>query len=275
MSGGGTTLPAVTPLLPGLLATVACTPGAVDSAAPHPWGEPTVPDGGPVTASGQALAFAGGGGGIPGAEVWVVEQPDRRTATDEDGHWTLADLPRGEWTTFELSHPDYVAIRTGTFLPGHDQDGGEALEQVTFQVPDFATFDLMAAGAGIYADGDLCQVATTVTRRGHSLYSEAGTHGEPGATAALSPETDWEAGPIYFNLVAYNLIYPDPELSETTDDGGVLWANVPLGDYLLEGAKDGAVIRPSRIACAAGVLVNASPPWGLQVLEGGLGPEDD
>lgn len=246
-----------------------------DTGAPaDPWGDLSVPEGGPVTVTGVARAFSATDWVITGGEVHIVELPDRVTTLDEDGEWSFEDLSRGQVVTFELVHPDYVPIRTGSFLLGSELDGGDELVDVTFQAPDPATYELMALAAGIEADDDACQVATTVTRRGHSMLSGGPTHGEPGATATLTPDADWEAGPIYFNLASSGFIWPDPTLTETTHDGGVIWTNVPPGRYLMEGFKEGAVIRPVKIDCVAGYLVNASPPWGLQVLEGGLDPDD-
>ena len=119
---------------------------------------------------------------------------------------------------------------------------------------------------------DRCQIAATVTRRGYSVYDGAadGTHGEPGATVAISPRPSGGGTPIYFNGGVPNTIWPDRKLSETTPDGGVLFLNVPPGTYTLTATKPGATIRPVTIDCRAGVLTNASPPWGLQVLTGGL-----
>ncbi len=243
-------------------------------AAADPWGDLTVPPGDPVSVSGRTLAFSATAWVIAGAEVHIVELPDRVTTSDDAGDWSFDDLPRGQVVTFEMVHPDYVPIRTGSFLLGDPLDGGDRLEDVTFQAPDPPTYALMAQAAGIDSRDDACQIATTVTRRGHSMLTASPTHGEPEATASLTPAGTTDAGPIYFNLLSSGLIYPDPSLAETSHDGGVLWANATPGHYRMEGFKEGAVIRPVRVDCAPGYLVNASPPWGLQVLEGGLDPDD-
>lgn len=273
-------------MLPLLLALLACASadpsadsspgGADDTAAPtHPWGgDLAVPEGPDVPVSGYALNFGPPWGWVVGATVSVVELPERQATTDEEGRFDLGALPRGELLTFELSHPDQVPIRTGTFLLGHEDDGGDAITDLSFQSPTPAIYALMAQASGVDPEDDACQVATTVTRRGHDMITGTGTHGEPGATAALAPAADWDAGPVYFNLSAANVIWPDPALTGTTHDGGVLWANVPPGEYAMTGHKDGAGIRPVKVRCAAGYLVNAAPPWGLQVTAGGLDPDD-
>lgn len=70
------------------------------------------------------------------------------------------------------------------------------------------------------------------------------------------------------------MIWPDRTLTETTADGGVLFTNVPPGRYTLRAHKQGAAIRSVAVTCRAGVLTNASPPWGLQVEAGGLAPDE-
>ena len=215
-----------------------------------------------VTASGNSFSFSSEGGRIQGAKVTVLERPGLTDVTDEDGGWSFEGLPSGEGVTFVQRHRDHPAIATGTHLPC-----GEDLEQISFQSPDWEIYELMALFAGVEADPTVCQIATTVTIPGGTLYTtEAGTHGEAGATVTIDPPLPAEHGPIYFNLVTYNVIYPDPELTETTDDGGVLFVNVPPGDYLLEAHKADTAFTAARITCVPGLIVNASPPWGLNVL---------
>ena len=101
---------------------------------------------------------------------------------------------------------------------------------------------------------------------GKSLY-DPGAHGEAGATvtvtAADGSVLGSEYGPIYFN----ESVLPDYSWTETSDDGGVLFVNVPPGEYLWTAEKAGVAFRSVKMKCRAGWLVNASPPWGLQALE--------
>lgn len=249
------------PLLGALLAFL---PGCPTALAPDPAPQ------GPVAAWGHAFDFSMGGGRIEGETVTILELPERVAVTDADGYFRFDDLPVGESVTFVMDGGDRPAIQTATFtVPNAD------LEYVTFQAPTWELYDLMASFAGLDSDPDRCQIATTATRRGHDLYSAPGTHGEPGAVVTISPEVDAESGPIYFNLVQSNLIYPDPDLAWTTDDGGVMFGNVEPGDYVLEAHKSNTTFLPAQITCRAGVLTNASPPWGLQVLTGGLDPRPE
>jgi hypothetical protein len=104
-----------------------------------------------------------------------------------------------------------------------------------------------------------CQMVTTVTRVGRSIY-DPGAHGEAGAIVTTVPPLPAEHGPIYFNA----FVLPDRSLTETSEDGGVLSIQVPPGEYVWTARKPGAMISRIKSKCRAGFLVNASPPWGLQ-----------
>ena len=103
---------------------------------------------------------------------------------------------------------------------------------------------------------------TTVTRVGKSLY-DPGAHGEEGATVTLDPGLPADHGPIYFD----STVMPNFGQTESSDDGGVLFVNVPPGEYVWTAHKQGVEFSPVKMKCRAGWLVNASPPWGLQALE--------
>lgn len=210
-----------------------------------------------VSVSGDAFLFNGGPEGrIAGATVTLVEDPDRQVTTAADGHFQLDGFAEGDQVTLALAFPDHHAIQTGTLTVGT-----APIERVTFQVVHDAIYDLLADMLGVTPDeASRCQVVTTVTRVGKSLYDE-GAHGEAGATVTIDPPTGSE-GPIYFN----SSVLPDRALTETSDDGGVLFLQVPPGVYTLTATKPGVTFRPVTITCRAGFLVNASPPWGLQAL---------
>lgn len=209
-----------------------------------------------VAVSGDAFLFNGGTDGrVVGATVTVVEDPARQVTTDGTGHFQFDGFAAGDEVTLALAFPDHHAIQTGTLTVGD-----AALERVTFQVVHDAIYDLLADMLAITPDDSRCQVVTTVTRVGKSLYDE-GAHGEAGATVTIDPPTG-EEGPIYFD----SSVLPDRTLTETSDDGGVLFLQVPPGRYTLTATKPGVTFRPVAITCRAGFLVNSSPPWGLQAL---------
>ena len=213
-----------------------------------------------IEVSGDAFAFTLPGtpyGRIDGATISILEQPELVTETDAMGHFVLPGVPPGSEATFVIEAEGFPPARTKTFtIP----DSG-ALERVTFQVPDDALYDALAALLMIDVDPATCQIVSTVTRVGKSLYDE-GAHGEAGATVTLEPAIPSEHGPVYFG----EDVVPDPSLTETTEDGGVLFTNVPVGTYVMRAHEDGVAFEDVTMKCEAGVLVNASPPYGLQAL---------
>ncbi len=215
-----------------------------------------------VAISGDAFNFGPEGGRVEGAEISVLEQPGLSAVTDADGSYRIEGLPSGQRATLVLSHPDHYPITTGSFEPC-----GQDIEQVSIQAPTYELTDLMAVAAGAEADPEACQLATTVTEAGGSLYqAEPGSHGEAGATVSIQPAVEEDLGPIYFNLITATLIYPDRELEQTSEDGGVLFVNVPPGLYRLTARKGGMSFSDVLLTCQAGYLANASPPWGINVL---------
>ncbi len=233
------------------------TGGADDTGVVVPW------DGPLATARGVAVNFALEGGVLVGASVATLEVPTATGLTGEDGTFAL-DAPAGGEATFVLTNPGVPPIQTGTLdVPTEGIDG------VTFQVPDDEMYELMAAFSGVEPDPAACQIATTVTCAGCDMWHGA-FHGEPGATVTIDPPLPAEHGPVYFYRNSTNgIIWPDPALAETTEDGGVLFLNVPPGRYTLRAHKDGVSFDERKMWCRAGWLVNASPPYGVNVLAGG------
>jgi hypothetical protein len=207
--------------------------------------------------SGDAFPFNEGfEARLEGATVSVLEDPTRKTVTGADGHFAFYAFAPGDEVTLVMEHPDYHLLQTGT------QDITDAnVELLTFQAVNHSIFDLLASVLGITPDDGACQFATTVTRVGKSLYDE-GAHGEAGATVTIDPPLPAEHGPVYFN----SAVIPQKSLTETSDDGGVVYTNLPVGEYTVRAQKAGVTFAPVRIKCRAGLLVNASPPHGLQAL---------
>lgn len=215
-------------------------------------------DGGATaTLSGDAIPFdRGPDGRIEGAEVWILERPEMRVTTGPDGHFEFSGLPVGGEVTLVMEHPDYVPIQTGTITL---EPAGA--ERVTFQAVTHEIYDAFAAVVMVEPDPTRCQMVTTVTRVGKSIY-DPGAHGEEGVVVTLEPPLPAEQGPVYFN----SSVIPDFSLEETSDDGGVLFLQVPPGEYVWTATKPGVEFTQVKMKCRAGLLVNASPPWGLQAL---------
>lgn len=200
-----------------------------------------------------------------------MELPAFTGITDADGRWEISGLPLGVTVSFALAASDRPQVQTRQFTLNGD------LDDVAFQSPNQTLFDGFAGVLGVTPDPMRCTIASTVTRRGFSYRQwPLSTHGEPYATVTLSPmPAGGIDGPVYFNLLRGDLIWPDRALNTTTADGGVVFVNVPPGTYVLHAEKAGATIPDITVECRPGVLTNAAPPHGLNVVAGGLEPDDD
>jgi hypothetical protein len=211
----------------------------------------------PIHVSGDAFSFTLPGspyGNMAGGVITVLEAPGVTATADADGHFEIDGLSSGQAASFVITAADFPEAQTKTFtLPRAD------LERVTFQVPKQTLFDLLAAGLKITPDPASCQIVSTITRVGKSIY-DPGAHGEAGATVTIDPAAPADSGPVYFNAD----VIPDRTLSESSEDGGVVFLNVPAGEYTLTAHKAGVSFEPVHVKCRGGVLVNASPPYGLQ-----------
>jgi hypothetical protein len=210
-----------------------------------------------ATVSGIAAPFNNAvEGRIEGATVKLLGHPDRAVVTSADGVFSFDEVYVGDEATLTLEHPDYPLIQTGTHVVP-----AEGIDDLTFQAPTFAQYDALAAVLALAPEDTKCQMVTTVTRKGGTILAP-GAHGEAGVTVTVEPPLPAESGPIYFNAA----VIPQRSLTESSEDGGVLFVNVPPGDYVWSGHKEGAALNDVRFRCRAGVLVNASPPRGMNVL---------
>lgn len=262
------------PLALAALAALACSasPPPRPSLPPRPDDRGRViapcvpsPQAGGVAVRGHVFAFGPGGGGdggrLGGAVVRSLEHPERCAVSAADGAFSLGGFTPGEDVTLTMEHLGFAPIQTGTHAVPE-----AGIERLTFQAPVWEIFHVMAITSLIRPRADRCQIASTVTERGVSIYDPPPSHGEAGATVTIEPHPEGMEGPVYFQYIGPGTILPDPHLRETTRDGGVLFLNVPPGDYTLTARKDGVRVQQVRARCRAQWLVNASPPWGLQVL---------
>lgn len=216
-------------------------------------------DGSLASVSGYAYVFGPPWGTISNAHVRILELPGVETWTDGGGYFRFDNLPPCIDTTFELEADGFTTTRTETFF----LDGSEELAEVAFQVPTYDMRDLLAALLGVVISPDACQIATTVSLAEMSLTTYLVPHGVPGATVTICPPPGPAALPIYFEYISDEMIVPSYELKETSPDGGVLFVNVPPGDYLLRAYEPSSTFPEVRVKCEAGGFANASPPKGL------------
>lgn len=217
-------------------------------------GDPVVPT---ARVEGLAIPFGGAADGqrIEGATISVLEHPDMSMVTSSEGSFAF-DIEVGTDVTLLMDQQDFPLIQTGTHsVPP------EGITDLHFQVPSYPIYGLLASLAMITPDESKCQMVSTVTRIGKDVF-DMGAHGEAGATVESFPALPTENGPIYFNP----MVIPDRTLTETSEDGGVLFGNVAPAEYRLVATKSGVMFREVRMKCRAGVLLNASPPRGLQAL---------
>ncbi len=212
-----------------------------------------------VTIRGNMFIFGPPGGRIKNAKITVLEYPQISASTDEKGAFEIKDIPACTEATLFLQHDAVTHVQTKTFFVEN-----ENIEQVSFQTPTDSVFKFLAALVKVKIDNNACQIASTVTRKGASVYTSDLTHGEPDATVAIEPPLPEKYGPIYFQYVDRSVVLPDRKLKKTTVDGGVLFVNVPPGEYVMRAHKKGVEFTPVKIKCAAGKFINASPPHGLQ-----------
>ncbi len=236
----------------------------VDSAEPVP-ADPTagwVVGSGPVaTLSGQAFLF----GPAPElsfaeAEVYVMEDPSFLSPVAADGSFAIA-VPTGAPVSLVLRHPELASVQSATLTFGED-----GLDDVGFQVPTVAIVELMAKASDVYLEPDRCQFVSTVSSAASPPYGGAGV-GEPDAIVTLHPAVPaGTTGPVYFDYLSDALILPDPALEATTIDGGVIFSNLPVGEWTMLATKPGVSFTRPVARCQAGAIVNAAPPHGVETI---------
>lgn len=210
-----------------------------------------------VVLSGTAYGF-NTPNAVTGAVIRIVEQPGLEATTAADGSWSL-EVPANAETTPYITHPDFITMHLETFdLKTAD------LPHVNFQMVAPDTYDLLAAVLEITPDPTRCQIAATVSEKAiqsmtYDEFRAHGAHGVAGATVAITPAN---AEVVYFN----EQVIPQRSLTESSRDGGVVWANVPPGRYTLHATHATKTFADVTISCEAGRFVNANPPQGIREL---------
>ena len=208
---------------------------------------------------------------VPGALVWIAELPVTRKLSirsDAEGKWAFKAIKiRGKPLRFSLVYElgGYPTTKSQLFDIG---DAG--LTDIAVQYPTEAFFSLAKGqleqqiGALVGAPYQLNNVlVTTVGKAWASMYSPDLPHGDPGVSVQISPPTQFpvSVGPIYFN----EAVAPDPTLTSTSLDGGVLFGNLPSGSATISGSKAPFSYSPDTFVIEDGIgLYVASPPHGIQ-----------
>ena len=99
----------------------------------------------------------------------------------------------------------------------------------------------------------------------YETFWERTPHGVPGATSEEFPAL---TGPIYFN----EFVIPDRTKTETSEDGGIVWTEVPAGTYRIVTSSPTTGFASFLATCADGRIINANLPWGAYELSDGEQP---
>ena len=202
---------------------------------------------------------------IAGATVRVAELPGVVASTGVDGSYDL-EVPDGTTVTPYVTAAGHHGIYLQTFVTA-----GKDIRRANFQTPTDDVYSALAALLAVPLDenGDprKCVVVSTfstaaVRDLSFAEFAAYGAHGVAGATASATPALP---DPIYFN----SSVIPDRSLTESSDDGGVIWLGVPRGVYRFRADHPTARFAPFLATCEPGRLVNANPPQGLYQLRAG------
>ncbi len=222
-----------------------------------------------VTISGKAYEFNSMSTYLAGAVIKVRELPELSATTDANGDYAL-EVPDDTNVTPYIDPPGgYNEIDLQTF---HTR--GADIENANFQTPNDVAFNGLSALLGVPRGPDGrptdCVIVTTASARNvrgvsYETFHERTPHGVPGATSTEVPPID---GPTYFN----ESVLPDPSKTETSEDGGIIWTEVPAGTYRIITTSPTTRFASFLATCAPGRVVNANPPWGAYELAAGEEP---
>ena len=200
---------------------------------------------------------------LAGAEVSIVERPRiPAVTTDEQGRFSFDNLVGGDNLTLLAQHRDFYPTQSATV-----ELTEETIDDFHIQIPPRPIVWALALVLFETLDPNMCQIASTVTEAGGNPFSS----GIAGATVTIDPPLPPTQGPFYFQIFELPngviIDIPVRTLEETTGDGGVVFINVPPGEYTISAQKEGMQFTEARLKCRPGVLVNAAPPYGLQAIE--------
>ena len=208
---------------------------------------------------------------VAGARVSIAEAPITRLLnirSDANGKWgfkavKVEERPLALSFVYELA--GYTTTKSQVF-----QVGDSGITDLAVQFPTAAYFAAAKGqieqqiGALIGAPYTLANVlVTTVGKSWASMYSPQLPHGDPGAVVSISPAATFPAslGPVYFNAS----VAPDPTLTSTSVDGGVLFGNLASGSYTVTATKAPFTYAPLTFVVQDGIeLYVASPPHATQ-----------
>jgi hypothetical protein len=208
---------------------------------------------------------------VSGVLVSIAELPITRKInirSDASGRWgfsaiKLKGVPLPVSFVYELA--GYQTTQSQLF-----QIGDAGINDLSVQFPTAAYFALAKGqieqqiGGLIGAPYTLNNVlVATVGKSWASMYSPELPHGDPGAQVTIDPAIAFpiSLGPVYFNAS----VAPDPTLTSTSVDGGVLFGNLSKGRHAITASKAPFTYSTLTFAVQDAVaLYVASPPHSIQ-----------
>ena len=161
--------------------------------------------------AGQILQVVGGNG-IEGVQVCQYPQGDCATS-DADGQYQIA-IEQEDKIQLQYTHSDY----TSGVVPLPTAEEGMTIPNVSLIAPDLLTAQMSAVGLSWSDDTGIAVFSVSNGIFGDGI-------NVPGIQVAISPATG--DGPFYTN----SLGLPTEELTETSDNGGGVWINLPAQTY--------------------------------------------
>lgn len=199
--------------------------------------------------------------GVPGVHVWLADYPFSKrfnVRTNKEGYWTMHLVkPRGMDLDlsfmYEKDHFSKEVERMvipGGLPSGYDKSviksnvysiGSEDIADIAMQMPDelFLFVAKSTLEQRIYELTGIAYVihnlaVATVGKAWASIYNPTLPHGDPGASVIANPPVSSPlGGPIYFD----ETVTPNPMISATSVDGGVLLNNLSFGVHSLTAVK--------------------------------------
>jgi hypothetical protein len=208
---------------------------------------------------------------VAGTRVWIAEAPITRKLdihSDANGKWSFLAVKLGGTPlpiSFVYEKAGFPTTKSQVF-----QIGDAGISDVAVQFPTLAFFTAaktqveQQVGALIGAPYPLKNVlVATVGKAWASMFNPDVPHGDPGAQVSITPAIPFPAslGPVYFNAD----VSPDPTITSTSVDGGVLFGNLASGTYSMTASKAPFSYSTLTFVIQDDIaLYVASPPHGIQ-----------
>lgn len=198
----------------------------------------------------------------------TILETGERLQTNDKGEFGPILYPVGKPITLVFEKWSYPTFQSGTMIVPKQGLNTEH-NNITFQIPNIAMFQLLKLFLGAKFNDNACHVATTITAFNKTL--DDVPQGIAGAKVTLTPKVN--ETPYYFGIFASGPFkgYTSPfakGLTETTEDGGVAFFNLPPRNepYKISASKNGVKFSEAAFICKKGAFVNISPPLGPKVL---------